>query len=230
MRKNRKQSILSNNSWAKYAAGAAAVFGCQANLSAELTVVDVGQSILGEAGVNQGNDGFDRFGPYSLGAPGASFSMVHQFEEQIDGEGALFVKANSNVSFVGAAAGGAGFVYAQNLDFNDAVSARSNFNIDNNLSLPYGVMAWGGGYDNSEFLDAGTSYLAFRFDVGNGTQYGWAEVTMSGAGENSAVLERYAYGMVGDQVRVGVIPEPGSLGVLALGSIGLLAWRKKRAA
>ena len=95
-------------------------------------------------------------------------------------------------------------------------------------------MAWGAGYYYSQWLNPGTGYIGFQFDLGGGTQYGWAEVQVNGVPDNRGFFFRYGYGMVGDSVFAGegprVIPEPGALGFLALGSVGLLAWRRQRAA
>ena len=45
---------------------------------------------------------------------------------------------------------------------------------------------------------------------------------------NTATLIRYAWGEPGDQVFAGQIPEPNALGMLALGAVGIIAWRRKR--
>jgi hypothetical protein len=48
------------------------------------------------------------------------------------------------------------------------------------------------------------------------------------------LLKDYAYGDVGDRIRAGqrssneMVADEGSLGWLALGAVGLLAWRKSR--
>ena len=52
---------------------------------------------------------------------------------------------------------------------------------------------------------------------------------MDGAPGNTFTLVDYAYGDVGDGITAGQVPETGSLALLALGGVGLVAWRKRRA-
>lgn len=82
--------------------------------------------------------------------------------------------------------------------------------------------------------DGGTGYVGFRFNNGAGIQYGWARVIA----EFDAIAFRvadYAYADPGEPIRAGQrsssdeqAPDQGSLGWLALGAAGLLAWRKSR--
>jgi hypothetical protein len=94
-------------------------------------------------------------------------------------------------------------------------------------------MAAGAGFVLSQWRTAGTGFLAFKFNLGAGVQYGWARVTMdSGTPLNNFTLVDYAYASPGQSIMTGqtAVPEAGSLGLLALGAVGLLAWRKQRAA
>jgi len=91
-------------------------------------------------------------------------------------------------------------------------------------------------YGNGQFRRPGEGYVAFRFDDGQGKQYGWARVRMGREPQHKFVLEDYAFADPGEGITAGqtgstsddAIPVSGSLGGLALGVVGLLAWRKSR--
>jgi hypothetical protein len=83
-------------------------------------------------------------------------------------------------------------------------------------------------------------FLGLQFDISGATHYGWARVrvftdtTDSLAPKLSMRLIDYAYEDIADQsIAAGTgqsVPEPGSLGLLASGVLGLAAWRKRKAA
>lgn len=97
----------------------------------------------------------------------------------------------------------------------------------------FATLAFHAGGGASQWLAAGTGFIGFRFNNGGGIEYGWARVTMDGAPGNSFKLVDYAWADPGTAIRTGqtsaAVPEPGSLGLLAVGAAGLLAWRKRRA-
>ena len=79
------------------------------------------------------------------------------------------------------------------------------------------------------FLERGPGLVGFKFNNGAGDQYGWVRVKMSGGLHNTFKVVDYAYGDPGDVVLAGQQSDdsaPGleSLGGLALGAAGLLAW------
>jgi hypothetical protein len=84
----------------------------------------------------------------------------------------------------------------------------------------------------------GYGFIGFRFKRGAGVQYGWARIKMSGVPLYDFVLVDYAFADPGERLRAGQTlentlsdeqaPDQGSLGGLALGAVGLLAWRKSR--
>ena len=108
------------------------------------------------------------------------------------------------------------------------------------------------------WLTPATHYVGFRFDTGAGRQYGWIRIkwegcTDTGQPQNAYVVKDYAWGDPGDKVKTGqtqlsddapeAAPQPanssasappadseGSLGLLALGGVGLQALARISAA
>ena len=106
----------------------------------------------------------------------------------------------------------------------------------NFLASSYGADAWG-----SQTRERRSGFVGFRFDNGAGKQYGWARLRLRDPNLGAAcgfILVEYAWGDPGDSIttgqtsssedQVGVVPDQGSLGLLALGGTGLVAWRKQR--
>lgn len=121
------------------------------------------------------------------------------------------------------------YIYVQNVAQGAALSQLTSFVQLNGPSADIAYRSLAG----SEFLAPGLGLIGFRFDIGSGFQYGWARVIMEGAPVNIFTVDEYAYATnSSDQVFAGVsaVPEPGSLGMLALGAVGLAAVRKRRKA
>jgi hypothetical protein len=89
----------------------------------------------------------------------------------------------------------------------------------------------GGQFDSED-----VGFIGFKFNNGSGDQYGWVRIKMGTNFpiDNDFWLVDYAYADPGEPIRAGqtssndVVPIEGSLGGLALGAAGLLAWRKGR--
>ena len=229
MKSRRNKTILSNKRWAKYAlaaaAGTTAVLSPQSQLDADFTWVPVG-TFLEDQIIGDGY--FTRFGPYTFGGSVASFTMIQAKSEVGPNFGQMALFGLGDIAFVGTSAT---YLYPSNLAYGQTIGTNLDFD------LPSGVdyrldMAWGYGY-GSHFTEAGVGFVGFTFDLGGGAQFGFIEVVMDGAPLNTGTFVGFGYGDVGEAVFAGQrpsrnLPEPGALGVLALGSIGVLAWRRKR--
>ncbi len=102
-----------------------------------------------------------------------------------------------------------------------------------------------------DFLEPGTYCAGFRFNSGAGMQYGWVRIKWYGCSANKFIVRDYAWGDPGDKIKAGqkglheddtqvapqVVKKPAaaphadsqsSLGLLALGAVGLRAWRRSR--
>jgi hypothetical protein len=120
---------------------------------------------------------------------------------------------------------------AYNLTRGESISERPFFSGKAVLATAEGANCHGAG--RGEFLLAGVGFIGFKFNVGDGDQYGWARIEAFGVPRNRFRLVDYAYGDPGDRVKVGQKSgghSPGleSLSALTLGAAGLMAWRKHR--
>ncbi|HEY1769959.1 MAG TPA: hypothetical protein VGG02_06860 [Chthoniobacterales bacterium] len=124
------------------------------------------------------------------------------------------------------------FAPVSRLQHGDAVS-DGNFYRGLASKLGFGTMAYDdGGY----FTGKGIGYIGFRFGSREGVLYGWVRVRMQGPDKaNAFEMIDYAYGDPGDTIFCGqkssnenAMPSLGSLGLLAVGAAGLLAWRAQR--
>jgi hypothetical protein len=123
-------------------------------------------------------------------------------------------------------------------------------------SGPRGVIMQDTECNNPYWQERGSYYVGFRFNTGAGPQYGWVRIRWGGCKDrdfntNDFIVKDYAWGDVGDQIKTGqrqlhedetqvapqaakkpdaapVTDSKGSLSLLALGAVGLQAWRKSR--
>ncbi len=120
--------------------------------------------------------------------------------------------------------------YASKLSFGQTINTRPFVTGGGYLAL---IPNEGAGY-NAQWLEPGTGFVGFRFNVGSGVQYGWARIDAEGQPGNVFTLIDYAFTDQGERITAGQtgitsVPESGgSLGLLALGCAGLLAWRARR--
>jgi hypothetical protein len=159
-----------------------------------------------------------------LGANG-NIKLIHSKTRSIYGTESFYLGGSAylKVSAPGAAVRGGGPI--SRLLPGNVISAGP-------FTEGYGLLATYGA--RGQFQAPGQGFVGFKFNTGAGEQYGWVRVRMNGFPENSFAVVDYAYGDPGEVVKAGQrksrssSPHLESLGGLALGAIGLLAWRRRR--
>jgi hypothetical protein len=224
---HRKPASIAKGRWAAYAtAGAASAFTC-AN-SAEATIHYSGI-------INRIFNGCDEIATYRLDRLGDFIRLRHDLLGCSPGySGAAYFN-------VGGLAGASIAGFYNGCPFNPISASnleRGQF-ISNRPFVPAqpesAILGQAGGLPcGGQFAEMGIGYIGFKFNNGSGDQYGWVRIQTRGDPNHPFILRDYAYGDVGDRIRAGqtssneMVPEEGSLGWLALGAAGLLAWRKSR--
>jgi len=231
-----KPASIPKARWAAYAAaGAATAFGGTPSAHAEI-------HYSGLVNHNFADGSFTG----SLG-PGVTFELFARTGTQIGNYtwhfGAMFIRRPPNDqstigAFVGTEAHAAGF-YLLELPARVSLLRQPIGNYCKYFSSCTCIGCFGGYIGGSgRFRDRGIGFIGFAFSQGAGLQYGWARVKTSGPPDYRFVLLDYAWGDVGDRIKTGqrsssgdmvdTVTDSGSVGLLALGAAGLLAWRKRR--
>lgn len=114
---------------------------------------------------------------------------------------------------------------ALNLTAGQIVSSASIFGSVHPGGFSGSTTHIGAGVD--QFDSGSEGYLGFRLTTngGAGPYYGWMRVALENDG-STGLIRDWAYENTGSAITVGVIPEPSTCGLLALGLTGLL--RRKR--
>ena len=208
MLQQEKNVKVNGKRWAGYAAaGVAALSASAETAEADITHVVVNQ--------NWGTN--DLY--YGLVAP-ASLNFFH------NGSFGAYVGV-----YVGGSIGGdvVGF-NANGYNYLSNLAAGANVSTQAFRTSVLGTLAYNSRYTNRQFLNTGR-FFGFSFDAGAGLQFGWGRVTSNlDSPVNTYTIVDYAFADPGESIAVGQIPEPTSLGLLALGACGVMINRRRRKA
>lgn len=210
-------SLVNNSRWVAYATAGAATAIAGVN-SAEADIHYSGPLNISVNNSVTPNQPFDMAADYFKLRHSAAFDS---------GFAGFIIRGAATAMFRGSAAGS--FRYPSKLGSGVNVSAPGAF-VANSKSF-YATLA-SVKYAGGQWRSAGTGFIGFKFNGGAGVEYGWARLTMNGtASGDTFTLVDYAWGDVGTSISTGqtAVPEPGSLGLLAVGAAGLLLWRRSRA-
>jgi len=102
----------------------------------------------------------------------------------------------------------------------------------------FGIIGKSSSASTGQFYNRGVGFIGFEFNRGAGTQYGWARIKTTGSPDYKLIIIDYAWGDPAQKIKTGQTraeqptaearPDMGSLGLLAIGATGLLAWRHNR--
>jgi hypothetical protein len=135
------------------------------------------------------------------------------------------------------------FVYArvlQRLEKGDSIRSCDSCGNPRHFGSVAGMPGRGGImglYITGNFYGTTSGIIGFRFNVGNGTQYGWARIRGPDPFNHYHYeIKDYAWADSGERIvagqrsstELGSISEIGSLGLLATGARGLELWRRVR--
>jgi len=165
---------------------------------------------------------------FQLDQPGDSFVLAHYVNSYHHGPAYFGIGGIASAAFRGRSVPAPPVAYVSRLSLGQRIS-RGPF------SVGYGFLVAGFHLLHSQWEHGGYGFIGFSFNNGAGVQYGWARCRMTGYGPNNVFkLVDYAYADPGESIKAGQTsideqaPDQGSLGWLALGAAGLLAWRKSR--
>ena len=228
----RRSTTITSARWAAYvAAGAASAFTCAESVEATIHY----SGIIGEYSGRHDTKSFF----FPLDQPGDSIRLKHYktifTSSIIDNFG---IRGRSGNGFAG--------FYCDSSTYFPAVSnLRRGAFISGRTFLPRTFFMFAndlGFLHDCRPIGAGdTGFIGFKFNGGRGDQYGWVRIHVGNYRANFWIID-YAYADPGEPIRAGqtssnemlseesndMATSEGSLGLLAVGAAGLLAWRKTR--
>ena len=121
------------------------------------------------------------------------------------------------------------FAYASKLATTNSVTASQTFG-----SIARLAKVTSGGTTFGNFANVTNAFVGLRFKISGITHFGFARFDVSTSPGTPPTITGTLTGF-GYETKAGVsahvepVPEPGTLGLLALGAVGLAAWRRRKA-
>ena len=216
---------------------AAAAAGMVGNAGAAVTFIDYNDTVIVDTAVGDAN--WTGFNVDFNGDAQVDVVVAYRQFSATSGTANIFPAAGATTSVVGVIS--AGFNYPSRLAAGASVGPSAAFiAVNGGLQQGRGDMAWGPGYSSSRWVaptggPAATGYLGVKFKIGADDYFGWVRVSVEPNGAPSprgVTVHDAAYESVAG---VGIVagntgvPEPGGVGLLALGGAGLTMLRRRRA-
>lgn len=242
--KSTKDSVVSRNSQiTRYcAAGAIGLAGTVTTTDASIVFINYNDAFLPDTAPN---DATSTFYPIDINQDGI---VDFRLRTRNDAAGSSFVTAGirpngtgGTIDVVGTlTAGSSGnLIYPSRLQAGATIGPAATFQTLTAAGFPSsnGFFTQGSGYAGMQWVDATQSdgYLGLRFTAGGNTFYAYASLSIIGFADpnnpDAFILHSIAYDNTPNTpIVAGAVPEANSLGLVALGGIGLAAYRQRRRA
>lgn len=238
MKKFRSLSSSTSSRLASYSSSAAVGALSLASSNAAIVYVNGGDTLLTDPSPS---NGISAFFPYDLNSDGTN-DLRLRVRSEVTGVGtvaslAMVVAAAETGSAVGVIGTTVGnYPYAGRLAAGALIDGSAGFLVVTQAAGNAASMAFGPGYANSQWAFAGSNsgYLGVRFNIGTAEHFAWMRLTVepqTSANPRAITVHEWAYETVpGVGIEAGAVPEPSALGLLALGSVGLAARRRRKVA
>ncbi len=222
---------------ASYSSTAAVGALSLASSNASIVYVNAGNTLLADPVPNNANYGFF---PFDLNADSIN-DIAFAVRATATGSATPSFAVVLASEVVGSAVGVigqeiAGYPYADRLSGGTLIDGSSGFLVLTEADSNVASMAFGPGFPNSQWAVPGSNsgYLGVRFNIGTAEHFAWMRLTVApqaSATPRAITVHEWAYEDVpGVGIEAGAIPEPSALGLLALGSVGLAARRRRKVA
>lgn len=212
------------------AAGVAAFAGAVTTADASIVFVNYNNQVLLDTA--PGNGTFSLFS-FDLDGNGTTDFGLGQRSGDASGGGAIILSpTGGTLGVVGINSNS--YNYAARLGLGANIGPSANFLTLTGIGFSARAsLASGVGFSNSQWASPSpsTGYLGIRFTGASGfTEYAWINLTVAGntnPGARQITLLGAAYENTGDVIAAGAVPEPSTLALVALGSVGLAAYRRR---